>query len=65
MQHYRVYVVTPEENISEAVEVDCRDDRQALDEAARLGGADRAVEVWTGERLVGRLGEAFNFGGQI
>ncbi|MDP1875294.1 hypothetical protein [Phenylobacterium sp.] len=65
MQHYRVYIVTPEENISEAVEVDYRDDRHALAEAARLGDARHAVEVWTGERLVGRLGEAFNFGGQI
>lgn len=65
MQHYRLYVVTREERIAEAVEVECRDDRHALAEAERLGGAEHAVEVWTDERLVGRLGEAFNFGGRF
>ena len=65
MQHYRVYVVTPQEQISEAVEVDYRDDRHALAEAQRLSEAEHAVEVWTGDRLVGRLGEAFNFGSPL
>lgn len=65
MQHYRLYVVTPEENVVEAVEIAYCDDLQALAEAQRLGQQEHAVEVWTGERLVGRLGEAFNFGGRI
>ncbi|MDP2212936.1 hypothetical protein [Phenylobacterium sp.] len=65
MRHYRLYLVTPDENISEAVESDYPSDLEALAQAERLCGAEHAVEVWTDERLVGRLGEAFNFGGHV
>lgn len=59
---YRLYVVTAEENISRAVEHDFGDDTEALALAARLCERQHAVEVWNGERLVGRVGGDFDFG---
>lgn len=63
MQRYRLYVVTAGEDISRSLEHDYPNDHEALAQAARLRTDDHAVEVWTGERLVARLGEDFDFGG--
>ncbi|MDO8410034.1 MAG: hypothetical protein Q7S93_08230 [Phenylobacterium sp.] len=62
MQHYRLYIVTAAEDISRTVEDDYPNDLAALAQAARLQTEEHAVEVWTGERLVARLGGAFDFG---
>lgn len=62
MRSYRLYVVTPQENISAAFEKEYRNDQEALARAACLQQERHAVEVWSGERLVGRVGSAFDFG---
>ncbi len=63
MKHYRLYVVTAGEDISQTLERDYPNDHEALAQAARLRAQEHAVEVWTGERLVARLGGDFDFGG--
>jgi len=62
MNSYRLYIVTPQENIFHAVEHEYQNDQEALAQAARLHKAPDAVEVWSGERLVGRIGGPFDFG---
>ncbi len=62
MKSYRLYVVTPQEDISAAFEKEYQSDQEAMARAACLQQERHAVEVWSGERLVGRLGGAFDFG---
>ena len=62
MKKYRLYVVTAEENISSTFERHFPDDREALTQAERLRAEQHAVEVWNDDRLVGRIGGAFDFG---
>lgn len=62
MKNYRLYVVTAEENIFHAVEHEFSNDSEALAQAEQLRMRQHAVEVWTGERLVGRVGGDFDFG---
>lgn len=62
MKSYRLYVVTAQEDISAAFENEYQNDQEAMARAARLQEERHAVEVWNGERLVGRVGGAFDFG---
>ncbi|WP_304217902.1 hypothetical protein [Phenylobacterium aquaticum] len=57
---YRIYVLTPQERISDAQEADYADDQAALDAAQALKGDRFAAEVWSGERLVRRIGGEFS-----
>ncbi|HPA40021.1 MAG TPA: hypothetical protein PLV04_14830 [Phenylobacterium sp.] len=59
MNRYRIYVLNPQERISDAQEGEYPDDQAALTAAADLCGDRFAVEVWSGERLVDRLGGEF------
>lgn len=60
MTPYRIYVLTAQERISDAREADYADDQAALEAAQALKGDRFAVEVWTGERLVERIGGEFS-----
>lgn len=59
MNRYRIYVLTAQERISDAQEGEYPDDQSALSAAAALRGDRFAAEVWSGERLVDRLGAEF------
>ncbi len=59
MNSYRLYVLSPQERISNACEAQFPDDQAALAQADELRKDAYAVEVWKGERLIGRLGGEF------
>jgi hypothetical protein len=56
MNLYRYYVLSSQDRVDEEKQQDFDDDRSAVQLARRLRGDRYAVEVWTGERLVARLG---------
>lgn len=65
MISYRLYVLSPQERIADAREALFPDDVSALAQADALRHHEYptevfAVEVWTGERLVGRVGGEFS-----
>ncbi len=60
MTQYRFYVLSSQERITEAREGIFPDDKTALAEAVQMRRDRFAAEVWSGERLVGRVGEAFS-----
>ncbi|WP_332701625.1 hypothetical protein [Devosia sp.] len=60
MNSYRLYVLGPQERLWDARELQFCDDEAALAQADTLRQDNCAVEVWTGERLVARLGAEFN-----
>ena len=53
---YRYYVLSQQDRIDEERQQHLEDDRSAVQLARRLRRDHYAVEVWTGERLVARLG---------
>lgn len=59
MNQYRLYVLNPEELVAATREAQFPDDISALKEAVDLRADQFAVEVWMGERLVGRVGAEF------
>lgn len=59
MNQYRLYVLNPEEHVAATREAQFPDDISALKEAVDIRADQFAVEVWTGERLVGRIGAEF------
>lgn len=60
MNSYRLYALSPQERIADAREVQFQSDDDALAVADEMRHQHYAVEVWTGERLVGRVGGEFN-----
>ena len=62
MNSYRLYILNPKERIADAHEGPYADDDAALAQASAMSesGGAYAVEVWTGERLVGRVGGEFD-----
>jgi hypothetical protein len=59
MHSYRLYVLSQQERIADVREAQFPDDDAALDQAKALRRDNYAVEIWTGERLVARLGGEF------
>lgn len=59
MTSYRLYVLNPQERIASALEEQFVDDARALAQARAVRDDNYAVEVWSGERLVGRIGGEF------
>jgi hypothetical protein len=51
---YRVYVIGPDDHILRRIDLVCEDDDAALARARRLV-EDRPVELWRGDRLLGRF----------
>jgi hypothetical protein len=62
MHPYRLYLLNREDRIADALEGLFADDRAALEKAEVSGKNFYAVEVWSGGRLVGRLGHEFMLG---
>ncbi|WP_421930579.1 hypothetical protein [Phenylobacterium sp.] len=60
MKQYRLYVLNPEERVAATREAPFPDDITALKEATEMRADQYAVEVWMGERLVGRVGGEFS-----
>lgn len=60
MNSYRLYVLGPQERVWDTRELQFCSDEAALAQADALRQDNYAVEVWTGERLVARLGAEFN-----
>jgi len=60
MNSYRLYVLGPQEHVLDARELQFSDDEAALAQAKALREDNYAVEVWAGERLLGRLGAEFS-----
>jgi hypothetical protein len=56
MNLYRYYVLSAQDRVDEERQQGFDDDRSAVQLARRLRRDRYAVEVWTGERLVARLG---------
>lgn len=59
MRSYRLYILTRHERISGSMNASHASDEEALGFAEALRGAAHAVEVWLGERLIGRVGAEF------
>lgn len=59
MSLYRLYILTRQDRVSDERQRVYDDDKAALADGARLRRSAYAVEVWEGERLVGRLGGEF------
>ena len=54
MAYYRFYFLDHQEHIRRALDVQCKDDVDAIEQAIqRLDG--RALEIWQGERPVRRV----------
>jgi hypothetical protein len=62
MNAYRLYVLDRQDRIEDAIEDEFVDDGAALAKAETARKDEYAVEVWTGARLVARLGGAFRVG---
>jgi len=62
MTRYRLYVLNRHDAIAEAIEDQFEDDRRALAQAEAVRHNNFAVEVWSGPRLVGRIGGAYSVG---
>lgn len=62
MRAYRLYLLNREDRVADALEGVFADDREALAKAEDTRKDFYAVEVWTGGRLVGRLGHEFLLG---
>ncbi|UTP38562.1 hypothetical protein M9M90_15235 [Phenylobacterium sp. LH3H17] len=60
MNSYRLYVLGPQERLWDAQELQLSDDEAAVARADALRQDHCAVEVWSGERLVARLGAEFS-----
>jgi hypothetical protein len=59
MSIYRLYVLDEIERIENSLEEEFPDDAAALARGTAALDAEKAVEVWIGERLVARLGREF------
>lgn len=59
MRSYRLYVLTRQERISRSLHASHSSHEEALSFAEALRGAAHAVEVWLGDRLIGRVGAEF------
>lgn len=57
---YRIYILTSQERVDEACEGVFIDDKAALAEAVQMRRDSFAAEVWSGQRLVGRVGPEFS-----
>ena len=60
MTYYRLYMLNRHDAIDQALEDQFEDDRCALARAETEGRSYFAVEVWTGQRLVGRVGGEYS-----
>ena len=56
MVEYRVYTVDRDGHILGVKALVCADDAEAIDQAKHLVIVDHAIELWSGARLVTRLG---------
>ncbi|MFN3521991.1 MAG: hypothetical protein ACK4YQ_07055 [Phenylobacterium sp.] len=59
MKAYRLYLLNSDDRITDAVEGVFASDAEALAKAQASCKDHHAIEVWSGARLVGRLGEEF------
>lgn len=62
MRAYRLYLLNREDRVADSLEGLFADDREALAKAEASSKDFYAVEVWTGGRLVARLGHEFLLG---
>ena len=62
MTSYRLYILNQQDLVADAIENEFASDKEALARAEAVRLEQYAVEVWTGDRLVGRLGGAFLVG---
>jgi len=60
MKKYRIYILTSQEHVDETREGVFADDKAALAKAIEMRRESFAAEVWAGERLVARVGQAFS-----
>ena len=54
MPHYRIYLLSEENRIKDAVDAVCASDDEAREHAASVIGDYPAVEIWSGRRIVAR-----------
>jgi|KBSSwiStaDraftv2_1062776.scaffolds.fasta_scaffold03182_10 hypothetical protein len=59
MTAYRLYVLDERDLVADAIENEFTSDGEALARAEAVLCDEYAVEVWAGQRLVGRLGADF------
>ncbi|HVI33696.1 hypothetical protein [Phenylobacterium sp.] len=59
MIEYRIYVLSGDERIAQALEDRFANDNEALERAEDVYAGHYAAEVYDGERLVARLGGPF------
>ena len=62
MTAYRLYVLDERDLVADAIENEFMSDGEALARAQAVLRDEYAVEVWAGQRLVGRLGGDFEVG---
>jgi hypothetical protein len=56
MNTYRIYVLNSQDRVEDIVENPFASDHEALETAEDLSAGQYAAEVWSGERLIARLG---------
>ena len=56
MAEYRAYTVDRDGHFLGFEPLVCANDAEAIDQAKRLAIVDHAIELWSGARLVTRLG---------
>jgi hypothetical protein len=54
MAEYRVYSIGDDGHIIRSTPLVCKDDAEAMEQASKIG-QEHTLEIWSGERLVGRL----------
>jgi hypothetical protein len=59
---YRIFILNPADRGCMELREQFADDHEAVSHAAALLADAHAAEIWHGERLVARLGEAFQLG---
>ena len=55
---YRIYALDGTDQIRARFDAECGDDEAALDYAATAYGGYRALEVWEGQRRIGKISGA-------
>lgn len=59
MQSYRIYFFSADGHIKNCRDAECASERAAGELAGQLLGGWAAVEVWSGDRMVHRIGTRF------
>jgi hypothetical protein len=58
MAHYRLYILGQDDRIIQPIDLDCANDRAAIESAKQFGGNSHDVELWQRDRMVTKLAKS-------